>query len=300
MVVLKGSCFWKGVLQVLPLMFKNSRWLVREGSLNFWFDNWLGDGPIVDRLHIVEDSKLQVRQVLDGAVWNYGWLRQIVDEETIGKILQSRLRVRDWKDVLVWKHSIDGLFSTKSAWQLVRSHGTVCTWRKWLWQDHHVKMPSQWMILFNSLELSFSFRSKTDQSKKLNQEITVDASLSNWLVSFETTPVNETSTNCLNTISPEKSMLQGSNSSGHQEDRPILGALTMPIIGTVGTYWSHNTVPAKDSGSASSYKGIPNTTIKYREDKRVNWHFAPFETRLDRALKGGFVEAYTSGTPDVS
>ncbi|KAG2719280.1 hypothetical protein I3760_03G260700 [Carya illinoinensis] len=104
-------------------------------------------------------------------------------------------------------------------------------------------------------------------------------------------------------------MLQGSNSSGYQDDRPILGALTveelkqfsapssprrspsqspdeMPIIGTVGTYWSHNTVPAKDSGSASSYKGIPNTTSKYREDKRVNWHSTPFETRLDRALKG--------------
>ncbi|XP_041005961.1 uncharacterized protein LOC121250807 isoform X1 [Juglans microcarpa x Juglans regia] len=159
-------------------------------------------------------------------------------------------------------------------------------------------------------ELSFSFRLKTDQSKKSNQEITVDASLSNWLVSSETTPVNKTNTNCLNTISPEKSMLHGSNSSRCQDDRPILGALTveelkqfsassspkrspsrspdeMPIIGTVGTYWSHNTVPAKDSGSASSYKGIPNTTSKYREDKRVNWHSTPFETRLDRALKGG-------------
>ncbi|XP_035542070.1 uncharacterized protein LOC108995897 isoform X2 [Juglans regia] len=159
-------------------------------------------------------------------------------------------------------------------------------------------------------ELSFSFRSKTDQSKKSNQEIAVDASLSNWLVSSETTPVNKTSTNCLNTILPEKSMLHGSNSLRCQDDRPILGALTveelkqfsasssprrspsrspdeMPIIGTVGTYWSHNTVPTKDSGSASSYKGIPNTTSKYREDKRVNWHSTPFETRLDRALKEG-------------
>ncbi|KAG6719135.1 hypothetical protein I3843_04G178500 [Carya illinoinensis] len=121
--------------------------------------------------------------------------------------------------------------------------------------------------------LSFSFESKTDQSKKPNQEIAVDASLSNWLVPSES-PVNKTSRNNLGIISPEKSMSQGSSSSRCQDDRPILGALTVeelkqfsasstprkspsrspdeiPIIGTVGTYWSR-AVPAKDFGSASS------------------------------------------------
>jgi hypothetical protein len=136
-------------------------------------------------------------------------------------------------------------------------------------------------------ELSFSFKSKTDQAKKSMQEVAVDASLSNWLVSSDMTPVNKTSTIGLNTttVTPEKSMSQGSNSWRSQDDRPILGALTveelkqfsasssprkspirspdeMPIIGTVGTYWNHTT---KDSGSVSSYKGIPNTTSKYRE-----------------------------------
>ncbi|XP_041008621.1 uncharacterized protein LOC121252859 [Juglans microcarpa x Juglans regia] len=121
--------------------------------------------------------------------------------------------------------------------------------------------------------LSFSFKSETDQSKKLNKEIAVDASLSNWLVPSES-PVNKTSRNNPSIISPEKSMSQGSSSSRCQEDRPILGALTVeelkqfsassaprkspsrspdeiPIIGTVGTYWSR-AVPAKDFGSASS------------------------------------------------
>ena len=102
--------------------------------------------------------------------------------------------------------------------------------------------------------------------------------------SNETTPVNKTSTVSANTVSPERSASQGSNSF---QDRPILDALTveelrqfstsssprkspsrspdeMPLIGTVGTYWSH-AGPAKDSGSASSYKEIPNTTSKYRE-----------------------------------
>ncbi|KAL8530202.1 hypothetical protein ACS0TY_007313 [Phlomoides rotata] len=140
-------------------------------------------------------------------------------------------------------------------------------------------------------EAPFSFKTK---SKNANQEIAVDASLSNWLLSPEI----------------KKTSSEGCTPVRSFEDRPILGALTveelrqisasnasprkspsrspdeMPIIGSVGTYWNHLS-STKHSNSASSFKGIPNTTSKYREDKRVNWHSTPFETRLDRALDRG-------------
>ncbi|WCJ38181.1 hypothetical protein M5689_019255 [Euphorbia peplus] len=156
----------------------------------------------------------------------------------------------------------------------------------------------------------FSFKEKSEeQSKKSDNEIAVDASLSNWLGSSESTPINRPSSPDLSTATPEKSSISiGSNSPKIFQDRPILGALTveeikqfsatsspkrspsrspddMPIIGTVGTYWNNNNVSGKSPGSASSFKGIPNTTSKYGEDKRVNWHSTPFETRLERALK---------------
>ncbi|KAK3011318.1 hypothetical protein RJ639_012396 [Escallonia herrerae] len=135
---------------------------------------------------------------------------------------------------------------------------------------------------------SRNFRSQFHREKSPNQEISVDASLSNWLVLSEITPNKKTSSTGLETISSGKNnMSQGSNSALSFEDRPILGALTveelkqfsasssprkspsrsqdeMPIIGTVGTYWSH-TSQANEVGSVSSYKGIPNTTSKYRE-----------------------------------
>lgn len=133
-----------------------------------------------------------------------------------------------------------------------------------------------------------SHKRQSGQARNPNQEMAVDASLSNWLGSSETTPVNKTSTISLETSTPEKSMSYGSpHSATSHEDRPILGALTveelrqfsasssprkspsrspdeMPIIGTVGSYWNNHTGPTKGSG-ASSYKGIPNTTSKYRE-----------------------------------
>lgn len=142
--------------------------------------------------------------------------------------------------------------------------------------------------------VSSNHDSETGTSKKLNQEISVDASLSNWLVSPETTttPVNKAGwgSAASYTGTPDRSTSQGSNSMISHEDRPILGALTleeikqfsatssprkspsrspddMPIIGSVGTYWN-STGSAEDSGSAtSSFKGIPNTTSKYKEVK---------------------------------
>ncbi|KAJ0970427.1 hypothetical protein J5N97_023304 [Dioscorea zingiberensis] len=124
------------------------------------------------------------------------------------------------------------------------------------------------------------------------QEVSVDASLSTWLVSPESSTVDR----------PQISKSNCSNSSLSREDQPILGALTvddlkqsvtssprrspsrspddMPLLGTVGSYWNDSV----SSPSGSNVKGIPNTTSKYSEDRRVNWHSTPFEKRLEKAL----------------
>ncbi|CAJ1899887.1 unnamed protein product [Sphenostylis stenocarpa] len=105
-----------------------------------------------------------------------------------------------------------------------------------------------------------------ESPKKLNGEIAVDASLSNWLTSSETTPVGKG----LYEGTPERSSSEGSNSVVSYEDRPILGALTveelkqfsascsarkssrdeMPIMGMVGSYWNCGG-NAPDSSSAN-------------------------------------------------
>ncbi|XP_021888557.1 uncharacterized protein LOC110807678 [Carica papaya] len=121
-----------------------------------------------------------------------------------------------------------------------------------------------------------------------------------YLRSSETAPTSKSSSVNFKPSTP------GSNSIRSQEDRPILGALTLeeirqfsassvrpkrspskspdetPIIGTVDTYWNHTGSSTMDpaSDSAASLKGIPNATSKYREDRGVNWHSTPFETRV--------------------
>lgn len=117
------------------------------------------------------------------------------------------------------------------------------------------------------------------------REISVDASLSNWLLSSENSTVE----------GPEASNSPRSNSAFSREDRPILGALTVedlkqasvtssprrspsrstdekPILGTVGRYWNSKN-QGDDSASShqpsSGHNGSPNTTIKYREVNRL-------------------------------
>jgi hypothetical protein len=175
-----------------------------------------------------------------------------------------------------------------SQWKIVKAKGKPSLRQ----QKENLTLDQEPRMSFSSepgfKELAFSFKAKAGQcNKKPDQEIAVDTSLSNWLGSSECTPVNKPGSIGLDAIAPEKSMSQGSNSPRSFDDRPILGALTveelkqlsatsssrrspsrspdeMPIIGTVGTYWNHGG-SGKDSGSASSYKGIPNTTSKYRE-----------------------------------
>nr|XP_009388297.1 PREDICTED: uncharacterized protein LOC103975115 [Musa acuminata subsp. malaccensis] len=141
-------------------------------------------------------------------------------------------------------------------------------------------------------------------NRSAKQEISMDASLSTWLPSSENSTAEGS----------QASNSHRSNSSFSREERPILGALTMedikqssvtsspvkrspsrspdeiPILGTVGGYWNcknHGDDSASSRPPSNEFKGIPNTTSKYREDKTVNWHSTPFEVRLERALKNG-------------
>lgn len=158
---------------------------------------------------------------------------------------------------------------------------------------------------------------KLDEPKNYGEVAAVNASLSTWLVSSQKTPSSKATPVSLESmLSGASASSHGSNSVRSQEERPILGALTVdelkqfsatsspirsptrspderPLVGTVGVHWNDRT-PVEGSGSVSSFKGIPNTTSKYREDKRVSWHSTPFETRLERALNRGSAEGHSS------
>ncbi|CAN6486165.1 unnamed protein product [Victoria cruziana] len=116
------------------------------------------------------------------------------------------------------------------------------------------------------------------------KEMRVDASLSNWLSSTDTTTGN---------------LKDGTlHFSQIGNCRVAFGALTgekvnrMPPQGSeyqspVGNCSKPSELDELSEKSNSEIKGIPNSTSKYREDQRVTWHSTPFEVRLARALGKG-------------
>ncbi|CAM0903828.1 unnamed protein product [Alopecurus aequalis] len=130
-----------------------------------------------------------------------------------------------------------------------------------------------------SLSCKVANQTKKGPSTSSKGEVSVDASLSTWLASSDNS-----------TVDKAQSKSPRSVSSICREERPVLGALTVddlkqssatpsprrspghnreevPILGTVGSYWSSakqgNDYCSSRSDSGST--GIPNTTSKYRE-----------------------------------
>ncbi|XP_027182183.1 uncharacterized protein LOC113780597 [Coffea eugenioides] len=54
----KGSEVWRRMMKVQNIAERHIRWIVRSGSSNFWFDNWLGSRGLSDRLDSLSDHKV--------------------------------------------------------------------------------------------------------------------------------------------------------------------------------------------------------------------------------------------------
>lgn len=125
----------------------------------------------------------------------------------------------------------------------------------------------------------FATQKKISPDNSIQRELSVDASLSTWLVSSDSS-----------TVDKAQSKSPRSMTSVSREERPVLGALTVddlkqssatssprtspshnreeaPILGTVGSYWSSTKQDNAycSSRSDSGTNGIPNSTSKYRE-----------------------------------
>ncbi|XP_021888540.1 DNA ligase 1 [Carica papaya] len=237
------------------------------------------------------------------------YTEEIEEEEEGLKGMKEMGRNGGARDRSGYVHSVLNPVENLTQWKAVKEKGKGPPPLKP--QKENLSLDEETQIPFNLKESSRSDHHQHQPKKSSLQEVAVDASLSTWLSSSETTPMSKNSSINFKPSTP------GSNSIRSQEDRPILGALTLeeirqfsassvspkrspskspdetPIIGTVGTYWNHTVSSTMDpsSASAASFKGIPNTTSKYREDRRVNWHSTPFETRLERALERGAAAA---------
>lgn len=90
----RGTRFWKGVLRVVPHVLNSSRFLVQRGEVNFWYDNWMGDGAVADEAEVFGDPTLKLREVVSDRAWDLCKLRELLSDNMVTKISSMQLRLR--------------------------------------------------------------------------------------------------------------------------------------------------------------------------------------------------------------
>lgn len=76
---------------VLPLEISNTKYLILHGDINFWFDNWMGDGALVASLDMRGDPYLKINSILANSGWNEHKLHNLVLAEFVNKLVESQV-----------------------------------------------------------------------------------------------------------------------------------------------------------------------------------------------------------------
>ncbi|XP_073047522.1 uncharacterized protein [Primulina eburnea] len=132
---------WRRLLKIRPRAESGIRWRVGMGDVNFWDDIWCGDVPLSSQLPL--------------------FLPLVAETIALIPIALGE------PDLAIWVHSSDGVFSIKSAWELVRMRDQVSDiftpcWGSWLrptmsfflWRFWHQWLPVDDVLQRRGFELA--------------------------------------------------------------------------------------------------------------------------------------------------
>ena len=124
---------------------KGTRWIIGNVNLvSFWTDNWAFQKHLASFLDplISHDNSLVQDYISDFRVWDAAKLASVFPVNIVEVILAISISVYPRSDRMVWRLSVDGDFSTKSAdWlaQGLLNYSPEISKFKWIWNlDMHL------------------------------------------------------------------------------------------------------------------------------------------------------------------
>ena len=118
-------------------------WRIGDGkSVSFWFDHWLGDGPLFLKDGIkIDDEQIQIKvgDIIDSnRNWNLNFLKYPLPEDISRLMLGYQLGSNpNAKDALVWSGSKDGQITAKGAYYFLTENTQMenqSTKWNWIWK----------------------------------------------------------------------------------------------------------------------------------------------------------------------
>ncbi|XP_059292528.1 uncharacterized protein LOC132045986 [Lycium ferocissimum] len=128
-----GSQLWKNILEARDAVEKEIWWEIRDGSANFWYDNWTKLGPLADIMPSnfpIDDSIQEVKDVMINNRWNVQKRQQTVPEDVMEHITRNC-----WSD--------EGYRSMDKVWWLLNSSGVVLSHNKKPWNMSSLQVNMQ-------------------------------------------------------------------------------------------------------------------------------------------------------------
>ncbi|XP_073121506.1 uncharacterized protein [Henckelia pumila] len=107
-------------------------WKIVKGDVSFWFDSWIPKGNLATIIPIQGLPSHQVNWFIEDGNWNANRLLLVVPPDIANWILKVPIHPLNL-DRAVWKQSINGAFSSKSAWEVIRSRDTAIDWFGGCW-----------------------------------------------------------------------------------------------------------------------------------------------------------------------
>ncbi|KAG6534067.1 hypothetical protein ZIOFF_007948 [Zingiber officinale] len=126
-----ASPCWRRLVKLRNYGENNIGWIIGNGEINFWYDNWLDSGPLHLFCPIVGNPDSRVVDFICNLGWNVNELQSCVPEQIVDEIKEVALpggisgeaenveqAVQNGvRDCIVWKPSLNGKFTMKTAWK---------------------------------------------------------------------------------------------------------------------------------------------------------------------------------------
>ncbi|XP_058092672.1 uncharacterized protein LOC131239131 [Magnolia sinica] len=152
-----ASQVWKEMLNMLSFAIQHSKWLIGEGKVNFWNQNWTGRGLLAAATLSPIPPQLRDALVRDfhpsSGSWNLSHVRPLLPPPIFQMLKSNPAELSDREDVLAWDLSTSSAFTLKSAWNGLRIHYPRLAWTKWAWNK---ALPPKigallWKIIHNAI-----------------------------------------------------------------------------------------------------------------------------------------------------
>ncbi|KAL0448791.1 UNVERIFIED_CONTAM: hypothetical protein Slati_1435500 [Sesamum latifolium] len=155
------SSIWKRMCGIRTDAQSNIFWSLGDGTISFWHDWWLPEGILANLVGTQCSLHIPVNWFWLEHEWDIHKLQQAVPQHIIEKIMDVPINTYH-SDYLHWKLSKHGAFTTKSAWDEIRSRQPVRQFYRTLWSKLIIPNISvfTWRLIHNWIPVDERLKQK--------------------------------------------------------------------------------------------------------------------------------------------